>query len=240
MKCINGRIGCLFLCWVGLLEVASGQSRSPYNLNHAKVALMNGTTITGEILAAIGDSLILLDKNRIVPGDKIALRLPGQSHDHQALVQEVTDEILTVLLLNSSTPEVSYEINRQSIRSMHFLKRANNEEAQRSMMTVLHADKIKSIRVQKKGMRVVGFVTGILAGTIIGTVIGKATYQPKPATTFTQVFENMYGINEGPVIAGFTIGGLVGVAVGTTGTQVINGDQENFKAWINRIYRRRS
>ena len=154
---------------ISIFSVA--QKVSKYNLKHVTVEFLNGKRISGELLYASADSLIMLDKNKMMVGCKVTLQYQDAANVY-GKVLEVTDS--TVIINQSGGPDRRVLPLRQ-IKAILVNSYPLTSDVKTFHQVVMKASSIESIYMNKMGSGGIGMIIGGAAGAVIGYSIGSSS-----------------------------------------------------------------
>jgi hypothetical protein len=214
------------LVWVILMMLLmmiiffSEVSAQKYNWKQVEVGLTDGRIISGELLAVRGDSLIMLDKNKMTVGSRVTISLKGSPWDISGKVLQMNDSIVVVKSGRDKQKIYNQQIKAVQVQSQ---SRVSDIKTTQTSLTVAN---IEYVGIRKTGSVGMGAAIGVLAGGAIGYAIGYNSYSHDPHSW----------IDFGPQLPaagggflGALIGGALGSAVGSSRPKhIVHGDSRMF------------
>ncbi len=200
-----------------------------YNLEHVDFKLTNGLLISGQFVGLTNDSLIILDKNKLIVGCVALIKLKNSNTYIHGTVNAITE---FTIILTTKEPPHEQQIQKSQIKGVRiksYPPSALKEPSNRSAYSYADVD---YIGIHKLGSGAVGAIIGGAVGAGLGFVIGAASHKGSNGTLSYNPDTSGAGLG----ILGFLIGTPIGAAIGSSNKRInILGKREKYDEFLKMV-----
>lgn len=194
------------------------------------VELMNGKRVSGKLVSAEGDSLVMLDKNKMAVGSHVSVQRKSPNGVIKGTVYAMTDSTLILSGAGSADSQTAYVIWLQQIDQVKVNSYPPSLDVNRFQRTAIEFTEIESVRIHRKGS---GGLGALLGAVTVPLILIAGSGGPGGSTEGGGGATFVIGVTGGAIL-----GAAIGAAIGSSNKKhTIHGNQEKFAFLAKKITR---
>lgn len=196
-----------------------------FDLKRVDVEL-NDRVISGQMIEATQDSMVMIDKNKPAIGCRVLIRYHGSGVTTVGTIKRISDSTLVITAKQAPYEQI---IHFRQVKGVKVKIYPSTVDVKNFQRTPISFTQVRSISIRRKGAPVLGLLVGGIAGAAVG-------YGLAYSSTPSDIFLGPEVYAAGGAVLGFLLGAPIGAAIGfSKQTRPINGDHKKFKELMMKV-----